>query len=99
MREPLKTRLISAAGLVTLVGVVASTLYLFYGFADERDLPRAFLVAFIFLGSIGYGLVLSRMEYGEWSKGKPWWDRMRDDGYRPPIDCLMSMKDDPSNIP
>ena len=81
MQEPLKTQMISAWGFVT-IAVWGGSIWLAYSYFGVWAGWLAFLAS---LGSFFTMLVLNRIEYGEWSKGVPWWERMAKDGYRPPI--------------
>lgn len=84
MREPLKTRLIALCGLIIAVSSGAAACYVVATLGKPQWF-LAILTAASFVGALLTGVFLSRIEYGEWAKGQPWWVRMEQDGYRPPI--------------
>ena len=93
MREPLKTRLIGLWAVFLLISGGTSAVYLIRWFGTEH-LMQAGLVLVAYFGAMFGMLGMSRFEYGEWSKGVPWWERMKD-GYRPPIQLAPDQPTDP----
>jgi len=81
MREPGKTRLIALGGMIVFGLTVACVVALMLRLGSTID---RWLLLGVILGALYSVIILARIEYGEWLRGVPWWERMKD-GYRPPI--------------
>jgi hypothetical protein len=84
MREPWKTLWLLAAATACFITSIVGALYLIVQIKQRRDVIGALALAAACLGPLFGMIFFARVEYGEWMKGVPWWDRMKD-GYRPPI--------------
>ena len=77
MKEPLATRVVSGVAFALLVGALSGFVYLMLWLQSGHHIIQMVVLAAVFIATKIAMLCLSRMEYGEWSQGVPWWERQR----------------------